>query len=152
LDQNHIQGYVNSNLKLGLFHNDELVSLMTFDHFEGRKRMEQDEWNLNRFCSKIDTSVTGGATKLFSWFLNNIKPKRVVSYADLDWSKGDIYHKLGFNLDYQSDPDYKYIIKDRRIHKSKLRKSFTGISESKLNIPKIWDCGKMKFIYIKTNH
>lgn len=148
LDQNHIQGYVNSNLKIGLFHNEELVSIMSFDHFEGRKRMKEDEWNLNRLCTKNGLNVVGGASKLFTWFLKNIKPKRVVSYADLDWSRGDIYYKLGFNLDYQSDPDYKYIIKDKRVHKSKLRKSFTGVSESKLDIPKIWDCGKIKFSYL----
>jgi len=152
IDENHIQGYANSYLKLGLFLGEELVSIMTFDHNEGRNKMSSDEWNLNRFCTKIGLNVVGGASKLFIWFLKNIKPKKVVSYADLDWSRGDIYYKLGFSLEYQTSTDYKYIINNKRMHKSKLRKSFTGISESKLDIPKIWDCGKMKFIYIKTNH
>ena len=41
--------------------------------------------------------------------------------------------------------EYKYIIDGKRTHKSKWRKSKTGISESKLNISKIWDCGKIKY-------
>jgi hypothetical protein len=37
---------------------------------------------------------------------------------------------------------------NRKIHKSRYRKSITGISESKLNLNKIWDCGKIKFEYL----
>jgi hypothetical protein len=45
----------------------------------------------------------------------------------------------------ETEPDYKYLVKDKLIHKSRFRKSLTGISESKLEIPKVWNCGKMKF-------
>jgi hypothetical protein len=38
LNKNHIQGWVSSTIKLGLYHDDELVSIMIFDHFEGRKK------------------------------------------------------------------------------------------------------------------
>lgn len=39
LEENHIQGFINSNLKIGLYYgDDELISLMTFDKYEGRKR------------------------------------------------------------------------------------------------------------------
>jgi hypothetical protein len=145
LDKNHIQGFVRSNLRIGLFHHDELVSIMTFDHFEGRKKMSENEWNLNRFCNKINISVVGGASKLFKYFLNNYDVKRVISYADKDWSIGDLYNKLGLDLVNNSKPDYKYFIDNKRVHKSRFRKSKTNISESKIEIPKIWDCGKLKF-------
>jgi hypothetical protein len=52
LEENHIQGSIGSNLKLGLYYGNELVSLMTFDNLEGRKRMELGNWNINRFCNK----------------------------------------------------------------------------------------------------
>jgi hypothetical protein len=145
LNENHIQGSVNSILKLGLFFGDELVSLMTFDHFEGRDRMGDNEWNLNRFCTKLNCNVIGGASKLLSYFINEYNPKRIISYADLDWSDGDLYHKLGFKFKNQTIPDYKYILDNKRVHKSKFRKSLTGISESKLELPKVWNCGKLKF-------
>lgn len=148
LEENHIQGRVGSCLKLGLYYEDELVGLMTFDHYEGRNKMKDDEWNINRFCNKTGFVIIGGASKLFKYFIKNYKVSRVISYADKDWSLGRLYEKLGFQKINESDPDYKYILGGVRVHKSKLKKSKTGISESKLNIPKVWDCGKIKFEFI----
>lgn len=151
LNENHIQGKVNSSLKIGLYHNDLLVSLMTFDHFEGRNKMDDDNWNLNRFCNLLNTNVIGSASKLFKFFLKNYNVNRVISYADMDWSVGDLYHKLGFNLISESRVDYKYILENKRVNKSRFRKSRlnTNLSESeqmkKSHINRIWDCGKMKF-------
>ncbi len=149
LEENHIQGRVNSNLKLGLYYNDELVSLMTFDHYEGRKKIEEGGWNINRFCNKINYSVVGAASKLFKYFLNNYDVKRVISYSDSDWSLGNLYKNLGFTQKSDNRPDYKYIIDGKRVHKSRFRKSKTGISESKLKMLKIFDCGKVKWEYLK---
>jgi hypothetical protein len=151
LNENHIQGSVNSVLKLGLYHNGELVSLMTFDHFEGRKKMQEGGWNLSRFCNKLDTNVVGGASKLLKHFIKNYNPKRIISYADKDWSEGSLYEKIGFTRIHETKPDYKYILNEIRVHKSRFRKSRlnTELSESqemrKSHIKKIWDCGKIKF-------
>ena len=107
--------------------------------------MENSGWNLSRFCNKINYSVIGGASKLLNFFIKNYDVSRIVSYADRDWSMGDLYFKLGFDLVSENNPDYKYIINDIRTHKSRFRKSKTGISESNLNLLKIWDCGKIKY-------
>ena len=145
LEDNHIQGKDYSKVKLGLYYNGELLSVMTFSKSEGRKKMPEEEWNLSRFCNKLNYNVVGGASKLLNYFIKKYDVKRLVSYADRDWSNGDLYSKMGFNLLYKTNPDYKYIINDRRLHKSRYRKSNTGISESKLELLKIWDCGKLKF-------
>ena len=145
LKENHIQGNVRSCLKLGLFYDNELVSLMTFDHFEGRKKMFNNEWNLSRFCNKLNTQVVGGASKILKHFIKSYDVERIVSYADKGWSNGNLYENIGFNKLYDVNPDYKYIINNVRFNKSSFRKSRTGISESKLDINKIWDCGKIKY-------
>lgn len=151
LNRNHIQGHVKSNLKLGLFLDNELVSLMLFDHNEGRKNMCNDSWNISRFCSKLNSSIIGGASKIFNHFVENYNPKRIISYADKDWSDGDLYLNLGFKCIDDLNPDYKYIINKKRVNKSKFRKSNldTNLSESQYmeneGINKIWDCGKLKF-------
>ncbi len=135
LNNNHTQGYVNSKIKIGLYYNNELVSLMTFNQFE---EIDNNlEWNLNSFCNKLETIVIGGASKLLSYFIKTYSPKKIVSYADLDWSQGNLYYKLGFNLINESKPDYKYLCNKNRVNKSNL-----NIFES---IDKIWDCGKLKF-------
>ena len=152
LEMNHIQGSVNSCLRIGLYYDDKLVSIMCFDHFEGRIRMSDSDWNLNRFCNLIGTNVVGSASKLFTYFIKNYKPNRVISYADRDWSLGDIYYKLGFDKVYDSLPDYKYIVDGIRVHKSRYRKSRlkTDMTESEYtisnNILRVYDCGKIKFI------
>lgn len=145
LNENHIQSKVNSVLKLGLYYKDELVSLMTFDHFEGRKSMAANEWNLSRFCNVLNTSVIGGASKLLNFFIENYRPSRIISYADGDWSIGGLYGTLNFIKISEGNPDYRYLINKKRIHKSRFRKSETNISESNLNLLKIYDCGKIKF-------
>lgn len=150
LEKNHIQGKIGSNLKLGLYLGEELVSLMTFDHLEGRKRIGKENWNINRFCNKRGYTVVGGASKIFKYFISNFEVNRVISYADRDWSLGVLYKTLGFNKISESLPDYKYVINGIRVHKSHFKKSKIGISEGKLNTPKIWDCGKIKWEFINT--
>jgi hypothetical protein len=151
LEENHIQGKVGSSLKLGLYHNDELISLMTFDHYEGRNKINSNEWNINRFCNKLNHNVIGGAGKLFKYFLKNYDVSRVISYSDNDWSLGSLYETLGFEKVGEGNPDYKYIVEGVRVHKSRFRKSKlnTKLSESeymkKSQIYKIWDCGKVKW-------
>ena len=151
LNNNHIQGVDQSSLKLGLYYNDELVSVMTFNNFEGRKKMEEGGWNLSRFCNKIGTSVIGGASKLLKYFIKNYNPIRVVSYADKDWSVGSLYYQLGFSNINESLPDYKYVVDNKRIHKSNFKKSklkYTCTEKeyiTSIGVYKIWDCGKIKF-------
>ncbi len=151
LDENHIQGFVNSSFKIGLYYEDELISIMTFDSFEGRKKMEEGGYNLSRFCNRLDYNVVGGASKLLSYFIKEYNSKRIVSYADKDWSVGSLYYTLGFENIGESKPDYKYIVGDKRVHKSKYRKSKlkTTLTEKqateKIGISRIYDCGKIKF-------
>ena len=156
LNSNHIQGFVPSKLVYGLYYKNQLVSLMCFDKKEGRLNMKGGEWNLNRFCNLLNHQVIGGASKLLNYFIKENNPKRVISYADKDWSNGNLYFTLGFKLLSESKPDYKYIVDGIRkskqnFTKTKLSKMGHDISltESQImeniGINKIYDCGKMKF-------
>lgn len=162
LNNNHIQGYVRSMIKLGLIYDGELVSLMVFDNLEGRKKMDINNWNLSRFCNKINTNIVGGASKLFNYFIKKYNPERIISYADMDWSDGNLYYKLGFTLSSILKPDYKYIINGKRENKRKFSKSNLkkigfniNLSESEItklnNIERIYNCGKLKFIKLLLN-
>jgi hypothetical protein len=156
LNNNHIQGYVAASLVYGLYYQDSLVSLMCFDKKEGRLNMEKNGWNLNRFCNLLNHQIVGGASKLLNHFIKINNPSRIISYADKDWSSGNLYYVLGFKLINESKPDYKYVVDGIRkskqnFTKSKLKKLGHDISltESKimnnLGINRIYDCGKMKF-------
>ncbi len=158
LNDNHLQGEDKSTVKVGLFNNEELVSVMTF-----RKTSRFDktsEWELVRFCNKINTIVNGGASKLFSHFINNYNPKNIVTYSDRRYFSGKIYEKLGFNFVDFTTVNYYYIInnyKDLRhrmsFQKHKLCKvlknydpNLTEWENMKLNgYDRIWDCGNSKY-------
>ena len=96
---------------------------MTFDSFEGRKKMEEGGYNLSRFCNKININVVGGASKLLNYFIKTYNPSRIISYADKDWSIGQLYYTLGFTNVGGNGPDYKYIVDNKRVHKSRYKKS-----------------------------
>ena len=104
---NHIQGDDRSNIAYGLKHNDELVAVMTFGiRSLGRK----SKLELIRFCSLLHTSVIGGAGKLLVYFkkhyIGNVDT--LTTYANLRYSTGNLYEKLGFTCIGASKPDYYY--------------------------------------------
>lgn len=161
LDSNHIQGKCGSTIRYGLYYNDELVSLMTFGktrHFIGSSR---HEYELLRFCNKLNTNVVGGASKLFSHFVKEHNPMSVVSYADRRWSTGNLYKKLGFQIYNISKPNYFYVIDNKRHNRFNFRKS---VLMKKYNCPKemserefcnsqkwwrIYDCGSLCYEWLK---
>ena len=98
LDKNHIQGFVGTTIKLGLYYENELVSLLTL----GKKRKfmnsksKEGEYELLRFCNKLNTNVVGGSSKLFKYFIKNYTFTEITTYADRSHSQGNLYKILGF--------------------------------------------------------
>lgn len=151
----HIMGKGRSNVRLGLYYNNALVSLMTFTHNNISRRLE-NSWEINRFSSALDTLVIGGASKLFSHFLKTIKPNSVISYADNRWSSGELYKQLGFEKIHNGIPNYWYTHPNiqHRIHRYSLRKMIRddqNLTEHENRIKqgysRIWDCGSSKWVW-----
>lgn len=93
LNEHHLQGYAKDEIRIGLYYNDGLVSIMTF----GKPRYNKKcDYELIRYCSSYD--VVGGAEKLFSHFIKNYNPNQVVSYCDKSKFTGKTYTKLGFKF------------------------------------------------------
>ena len=111
LSKNHIQGKSQSTIRLGLYYNDELVSVMTFSkpriNMGGKEHKCQ--WELVRFCSKLNTRVVGGASKLLNHFIKQYNPKSIVSFSMNDISDGNLYKQLGFESDGKITTSYWYI-------------------------------------------
>jgi hypothetical protein len=152
LDYNHIQGSVGSTIKLGLYYNDTLVSLMCFT----LKKMNNN-YDLVRFCNKINTNIIGGASKLLKYFINVYNPTEIISFSDLRWSDGGLYETLGFSFIENIPPSYWYIIQNKRFHKFNFRKNrklngnfdLTKTEHELMldqNIYRIYDCGLKKWI------
>lgn len=157
---NHIQGYVSSRHNIGLYYNNEIVSLMTF----GKKRKIMNyssldgEYEMTRFCSKLNYNVIGGASRLFKYFIKMYKPINIISYADRSWSTGNLYEKLGFQFMKKTQPNYFYIVDGIRKHRFGFRKDKLikeGFDSNKTEhqimkerkIYRIYDSGHMKFLF-----
>ena len=160
LNKNHLQGHVNSSIKLGLYYNKELVSLMTF----GKLRKPLGSKNINnsfemlRFCNKLNTNVIGSASKLFNYFIKNYEYDNIISYANKSHSTGNLYYKLGFKFMNETVPNYYYVIDNIRNYRFNFRKDILvkkGYDKNKtekeimyeLGYYRIYDSGNLKFIY-----
>jgi hypothetical protein len=158
LNKNHIQKTSKSKINIGLYYNNELVSLITFGSVRkimGNKSIT-DKYELLRFCNKLDTNVIGGASKLLNYFIKNYNPKEIISYADRRWSNGNLYEKLGFEFVHNSKPNYWYINDNVREYRFKYRKSELvkdGFDSKKTEkeimfdrgVLRIYDCGNKKY-------
>ena len=161
LNENHIQGSINSSIKLGLFFENELVSVMSF----GKKRISlgsisnEREFELLRFANKKGISVIGGGSKLLKFFERNFNPSEIISYSDNRWNTGNLYEKLGFEKLKDTPPNYYYIINKKRVHRFSYRKNvlFEKLNEYdeklteyenmlKNGYDRIWDCGSSKWV------
>ena len=158
LENNHLQGFVGSQIKIGLFYKENLISLITFG--SKRKAMGQKSvvgsYELIRFCNRLNINVVGGASRLFKYFVEHYNPKEVISYADRSWSSGDLYEKLGFDLVHKTKPNYYYVVGQKRYHrfnyrKDKLIREGADSNKTEHNIMlekgiyRIYDSGNLKY-------
>lgn len=95
----HCQGYAIDKIRIGLYYNQTLVSIMTFKEPRYNKHYE---YELIRYCSSYN--VVGGAEKLFNYFIKKYDCQSMISYCDLSKFSGDIYLKLGFKLFKKNAP------------------------------------------------
>lgn len=159
LEENHFQGDCKSSVRVGLFFEENLISLMTFSKLRlplgGRNR--EGYWELTRFCNRINYTVIGGASKLLNYFIKKYTPCEIQTYSDNLISEGDMYQKLGFEYQHTSEPGYWYVIDGIREHrfnwrKDKLKKLGADLSKSESQIMlewgyyKIWNGGNRKWI------
>jgi very-short-patch-repair endonuclease len=161
LINNHIQGNINSKIKIGLFYNNELVSIMTFGKKRismGNKIRTDGEYEMLRFCNKLNTQVIGGAGKLLNYFIKTYNPKSILTFADKRYSQGRLYINLGFEFVGDTQPNYFYFKPSEmiRYYRFKFRKDVLvkeGYDSSKTEFQimnereylRIYDCGHMKF-------
>ena len=155
LEKNHIQGYASSSYNIGLYYNDELVSLMTFGW---RRTNNKREYELIRFCNKLDHSVVGSASKLFKYFLKNTEILELTSYSDISLFSGELYAKLGFIKSGLSKPNYFWVVSGIRKHRynfSKRKLIKEGYDKNKTEVEimndrgywRIFSTGQEKWIY-----
>jgi len=163
LFDNHLQDYV-PGISIGLYYNEELVSLIVL----GASRFNKNyNYELLRYCNKLNYIVNGALSKLIKYFIENYNPKNIITYSDLRYGTGKSYSYCGFKYIGKSKPNYYYVsIKEvekyNRVgfqkHKlNELLKEFDSNLTEWQNMQlseydRIWDCGNNVYSWESSNN
>ncbi len=119
LQANHSYGYAACRYCYGMFLKRQtghlaadplipgtLIAVATFSNARKWKKGEREirsyEWT--RFASLPGLRISGGMGKMLKVFIDEVCPDDIMSYADLEWSAGDVYEALGFRLEGRKEP------------------------------------------------
>ena len=154
----HLQSYAKDSIRIGLYLDDELLSVMTFDKPRYNKKYQ---YELVRYCSKCN--VLGGVEKIWENFLKKYTPESVVSYCDLSKFDGLVYHELGFFVNSKPQPSKHWynlktgqhitdnLLRQRgfdQLFKTNYGKGTSNDELMKQNgFVEIYDCGQKTYIW-----
>lgn len=154
IDQNHIQAGITGGEYFGLYFENELVQIIQI----GKSRFKKDEIELYRMCTKLNTQVIGGFSKL----MKNQPYNEIISFIDKSLYNGKGYEKSGWSYLYTTHPNYTYLVKNKRENRLKYQKhklknvlenfdpKLTEAQNMKNNkYYQIFDCGNIKVKYSK---
>lgn len=103
-DHNHLQGSAKARYKYALTLADKIVAVASFSAKRAMTRKAEGHTSIELilFATAEGYTVQGGLSKLIQYLVKTNAPNDVMTYADLDWSYGKGYEKLGFQLDEQT--------------------------------------------------
>lgn len=154
LNKYHLQGYIPSKRAVGLWYNNELISLMSVGNSRFSKLASNE---LLRYCTAAGITVVGGGSRL----LNAIQTthSKLVTYCDLSKSSGNGYTAMGLEHVKDADPGYFWtdgnnVVSRFKAQKAQLKKwlpSFDAkLSEAEnmfgAKYRRFYDCGNRIFI------
>lgn len=160
-EENHLQGYAPSSVRIGLYHEGVLVSCLAFSKSRYNKKYD---WEISRFANVLNTTVMGGFSKLFKHFLNTYNGS-IITYSDRRLFSGNLYRFNGFKEMPPSPPSYFYFKNSSerfsrvKFQKHKLKNLLEEFDENlteKENMENngykwIYDCGNWCFVYEREN-
>lgn len=135
LNEHHLHGEDNSNISLGLFDENELISVMTFAHY---KHDQKYTWELTRYTAS--KHIISGDEKLLSYFRKN-HSGTIITYVDRRFNQEDMYKKLGFKLIDKTKPN-SFWVKNNKV----LAVDNNEIKDETLTNDryfKLYDCGSL---------
>lgn len=155
----HIQGYAPASECLALCDDDDIVAVMTFSKpRSGIGKHRPHTWELVRYASS--GSVRGGASRLLTHFIRrHPEIQQIVSYSNNEYSQGQLYRTLGFDLESDLPASYFYYCpkENRRYHRYNFAKHKlveqgfdSSLTETQIQTQrgylKIWDTGKRTWV------
>ena len=157
--EHHLHSGVGSKYHYALFHADQPVMVASF----GVNRFGKDcKYECTRITSHSSFTIVGGVSRLIRHFIDTANPESIVTFADLRFGDGGVYHKCGFEYVEDTQPNYWYsrkysgVLYSRvKFQKHKLQSQLDSFDPLKSEFEnmvdngwdRIWDCGNAKFIW-----
>jgi hypothetical protein len=161
LESNHLQGSVLTKTQYGLYlqqryfrvlrpdfqverNVDEmLVAVATFSHprtflLTGKSFRS---FEMVRFANLLNTTVVGGLDKLLKAFQNDFKPGDIMTYADLEWSGGAGYGRLGFEKISDTGP-FRFFLDPLKLERISIKRE----NENQMTHIELLNAGSRKFV------
>lgn len=155
LNDNHIQGYIQSSFNFALKHNGEIIACLALSKPRWDKK---HQYEITRWAVKRGVSLRGGFTKSLTYAQSHLKSSEIMTYSDLRWGEGGVYAKNGFTVMGQSKPNYWWVKNKIRLSRYQTTKFkiFEHINDFDSNLTedqnmlrngwmKISDCGNLKW-------
>lgn len=149
LDRTHLAGFIGATTHLGMFHDNELVSVLSY----GNSRFE-DKLEIIRYASKLNSNIIGGFGKFYK-----LLPSDIITYADRRYSSpnNSVYGKF-FNASTKTSPNWfgfdrtgelrsRWSFQKHIISKDSRYVEGATVLDNLINLgyDRIWDCGNLKF-------
>lgn len=153
LDKNHIHGYSKASIHLGLYYNNQLVSVFSCST---RNRFKKGSSDIEIVRLAFSTSVIGALGKFIA-HLRILYPKtKITTFADLRYGDGNVYLKNNFELVHTTKPGYWYFLNGKMYHRLSWQKSKlvslgydVNLTEkaimNELGAIRVYDCGHNYF-------
>jgi hypothetical protein len=159
VEENNIQGSAYSDINIGLFYEEQLVSLINF------KALDDDCYEMVRITNKIGLKIINGFDKILKSFIDVFKVKNIVSLLDRRLFNDKVYKTLGFEFVEYLEPVYWYFedyyrfyrfydnsfLKDYLLIENDSNKTEFEIMDEN-EIFRIYDCGYGKFVFNNTSY
>lgn len=127
IHNNSLKHYLKSDINIGLFDDNMLISVMCFNIINNAN------YKLEFHCSILNDGII---IKIFNYFIEKYNPTSVICNIDSDWYNS-IYEKMGFNFLQKLDPICSHVVNGVRQNEE---------SESSI---KIYNSGNLKYIWKK---
>lgn len=166
LETNHLNGPTVSKFRYGLFlpkryyrvlpegfvfdrsADELLVAVATFSN---ARIFEQNggpfrSHELIRFASLLSTNVVGALDKLLHAFVREKSPDDIMTYADLEWSDGRSYQRLGFEARGSMAPRKAYVETTNMFRTRVKGESGHSVEKPPVEYLTVYNLGSIKYV------
>ena len=148
----HVQGYRSASVKLGLYYENELVQIASFNRARtyGNNGVDKYEWEWIRGCISSNNKVIGGTSKLLKHFIDTYKPKSILCFSDYNLFSGKGYEEAGFEFVGYTGPDKFYVTNNSKLER--VNRNPYAYQQYKFMVQEgklfeCYGCGSKKFVW-----